>query len=224
MSDQRNVQEGVQDDVQDQSEQSVQENAQQDEQVVDGEQVEVSAQADTQDDAQTIDSEEDKVASLEAELAATKAQIEQNRDTVLRAKAEVENARRRAEADVEKARKFALERFAGELLPVIDNLERAVSAADADNDVVKPLLEGVEMTHKSFIDTVKKFGIELVDPMGEPFNPELHQAMSMQESADFAPNTVMAVMQKGYSLNGRLLRPAMVMVSRAAENAVDTKA
>jgi molecular chaperone GrpE len=164
------------------------------------------------------------IAALEGELAAAQAQIDDNKDIVLRAKAEVENARRRAEADVEKARKFALERFAGELLPVIDNLERAVSATDPENEVVKPLLEGVQMTHKSFLDTVNKFGMELVDPVGEIFNPELHQAMSMQESADVEPNTVMAVMQKGYSLNGRLLRPAMVMVSRAPSGGVDTKA
>ena len=126
--------------------------------------------------------------------------------------------------EVEKARKFALERFAGELLPVVDNLERAIELTDGENEAVKPLLEGVEMTHKSFLSTIEKFGLSLIDPQGETFNPDLHQAMSMQESADLAPNTVMAVMQKGYQINGRLLRPAMVMVSRAPSGGVDTQA
>lgn len=176
-----------------------------------------------------VESESDqRIAELEKALAAAEAKVEEQKDSVLRARADMENARRRADTEVEKARKFALERFAGELLPVVDNLERAIGAADAENDVVKPLLEGVEMTHKSFLDTVQKFGLELVDPVGQPFNPELHQAMSMQESPDHAPNTVIAVMQKGYSLNGRLLRPAMVMVAKAPANgapgSVDTQA
>jgi molecular chaperone GrpE len=181
----------------------------------------------SESDVEVLSPEDDvnaELAALHAELEAAKAQIDENRDTVLRAKAEVENARRRADADVEKARKFALERFAGELLPVLDNLERAMSAADSEDEAVKPLLEGVEMTHKGFLDTVQKFGLELVDPQGSSFNPELHQAMSMQESDEFEPNTVMAVMQKGFTLNGRLLRPAMVMVSRAPSSGVDTQA
>ncbi len=148
----------------------------------------------------------------------------EQQDSVLRAKAEAENARRRAEGEVDKAKKFALERFAGELLPVIDNLERALQASDNASDEMKPILEGVELTHKSFVATVQKFGLEVIDPQGQPFNPELHQAMSMQESADVAPNTVIAVMQKGYQLNGRLVRPAMVAVSRAASDGVNTEA
>jgi len=183
---------------------------------------------DINEDGTLVNETEARIAELEQALAASQAKVEEQQDAVLRAKAEMENARRRADTEVEKARKFALERFAGELLPVVDNLERAIGAADAENEVVKPLLEGVEMTHKSFLDTVQKFGLELVDPAGEAFNPELHQAMSMQESAEHAPNTVIAVMQKGYALNGRLLRPAMVMVSKApsgeASNSVDTQA
>ncbi|NMH58841.1 nucleotide exchange factor GrpE [Alteromonas ponticola] len=150
--------------------------------------------------------------------------IKEQQESVLRARADMENARRRAETEVEKARKFALERFAGELLPVIDNLERAIEVSDASNEAIKPLLEGVEMTHKSFLSTIEKFGMTLIDPQGEQFNPELHQAMAMQESAEHEPNTVMAVMQKGYEINGRLLRPAMVMVSRAPSSGVDTEA
>lgn len=171
-----------------------------------------------------LETPEEIIAALEAELAAAQATIEGQKEGVLRARAEMENAKRRAEAEVSKARKFALEKFAGELLPVIDNLERAIQVADAENEVVKPLIEGVELTMKSFVSTVEKNGLTIIDPQGEPFNPEMHQAMSMQESADMPANTVMAVMQKGYQINGRLLRPAMVMVSRAPEGGVDTQA
>ncbi len=171
-----------------------------------------------------LETPEEIIAALEAELAAAQATIEGQKEGVLRARAEMENAKRRAEAEVSKARKFALEKFAGELLPVIDNLERAIQVADAENEVVKPLIEGVELTMKSFVSTVEKNGLTIIDPQGEPFNPEMHQAMSMQETADMPANTVMAVMQKGYQINGRLLRPAMVMVSRAPEGGVDTQA
>lgn len=161
---------------------------------------------------------------LEAKLTIAEATIEGQKESVLRAKAEGENARRRAEQEVDKARKFALEKFAGELLSVADNLERATMAADTENEVIKPLLEGIELTQKSFMSTFEKFGLQVVDPQGEAFNPEHHQAMSMQESDEVAPNTVLAVMQKGYLINGRLLRPAMVMVSRGGSNSVDTQA
>lgn len=167
--------------------------------------------------------EQQKIAELETELAQVKAQVAEQQDSVLRAKADSENARRRAQGEIDKAKKFALDRFASELLPVIDNLERALQAADADNEAIKPVLEGIELTHKSFIATVDKFGLAVIDPQGEAFNPELHQAMAMQESADVAPNTVLMVMQKGYQLNGRLVRPAMVAVSKASEG-VDTEA
>jgi len=153
---------------------------------------------------------EDAVAHLEEELTVA-------RDEALRAQAEAQNAVRRAAQDVEKARKFALERFCGELLPVVDNLERALEAAAGDDDILKPIAEGVELTLKSFLDALKKFQIEPIDPQGEPFDPQLHQAMSMVENAEVEPNTVTAVMQKGYTLNGRLVRPAMVMVSKAPQ-------
>jgi molecular chaperone GrpE len=174
---------------------------------------------------QSINDDENiaRIAELEAELDIAKGTIDGQKDAVLRARADMENAKRRAEQEIDKARKFALEKFASELLPVLDNLERAMQVADAENEAIKPVIEGVELTFKSFTSTVEKFGMQVVDPQGESFNPELHQAMSMQESADLAPNTVMAVMQKGYTLNGRLLRPAMVMVSRAASDGVDTQ-
>jgi molecular chaperone GrpE len=168
--------------------------------------------------------EEAQIIDLEQQLAKATATIQEQKDSVLRARADMENARRRAEQEIDKARKYALEKFAGELLPVIDNLERAMQSADAEDAAVKPLLDGVDLTHKSFITIVEKFGMEVIDPQGEAFNPDHHQAMSMQESVDVAPNTVLAVMQKGYVLNGRLLRPAMVMVSRAPSAGVDTQA
>lgn len=182
-----------------------------------------------QSEGETVDAaldslDQDQVQILEAELAKAKATIEEQKDSVLRAKAESENVRRRAEAEVDKAKKYALERFSGDLLPVIDNLERALQAANIDNDEIKPLVEGVELTLKSFINTIEKYGLEVIDPQGQAFNPELHQAMAMVESADAEPNTVLMVMQKGYQLNGRLVRPAMVSVAKAAEGGVDIEA
>ncbi|MFK8050976.1 MAG: nucleotide exchange factor GrpE [Halioglobus sp.] len=137
------------------------------------------------------------------------------RDSALRAQADAQNVKRRSEQEVEKARKFALERFSGDLLPVVDNLERSLEAASGGDDLSKSISEGVELTLKSLNDVLKKYNIEAVDPEGEPFDPQLHQAMTMLENPDMEPNTVMGVMQKGYTLNGRLLRPAMVMVSKA---------
>lgn len=163
-----------------------------------------------------------KVAELEAALMASQAKVKEQQDSVVRAAADVENMRRRATQDVEKAHKFALEKFAKELLPVIDNLERAVQSADAENEAVKPVLEGIELTQKSFISSVEKFGLVALDPQGEAFDPEKHQAMAMQPSNEVKPNHVMAVLQKGYELNGRVIRPAMVMVAKAAD--VDTTA
>ncbi len=164
--------------------------------------------------ADEIDEKEAKIAQLEAALLVSEERVKEQQASVLRARAEVENMRRRSEQEVDKARKFARSRFAEELLPVIDNLERAIQAADGEVEAIKPLLEGVELTHKTFVDTIAKFGLKEINPHGEVFNPEFHQAMSIQESAEHEPNTVMFVMQKGYELNGRVLRPAMVMVSK----------
>ena len=148
---------------------------------------------------------------LQEELAAAK-------DAALRAQAEAQNARRRAEQEVEKARKFALERFAGALLPVVDNMERSIDAvAEVAVDEVKPIAEGVELTLKSLMEVLGKFNIEQINPVGEPFDPQLHQAMTMVPNPDLEPNTVMDVMQKGYTLSGRLIRPAMVVVSKGPE-------
>ncbi|CAI8194646.1 MAG: Protein GrpE [Marinobacterium sp. xm-d-530] len=166
-----------------------------------------------------VETEELTVESLQEELAAANATIaelqKQLSELEPRAQAEIANQRRRAEVEVDKARKFAVEKFAEELLPVIDSLERAIEASQVEDEVVKPLREGVEMTHKMFIDGVAKFNLEVINPEGEAFNPEHHQAMSMVEAEGAAPNSVIAVMQKGYLLNGRLVRPAMVMVAKA---------
>ncbi len=153
-----------------------------------------------------------------ARLAEAEAESRQARDQALRIQAEMQNLRRRTEQDVERAHKFGQEKFASELLTVVDNLERALDAAgDHQNEVAKAIHEGVNLTLKSFADCFAKFQIEAVDPEGEPFDPELHQAMSIQENGKVEPNTVIAVMQKGYTLHGRVLRPAMVVVSAEAE-------
>ena len=175
----------------------------------------VGSEADIEWNEDTENLEQDsKVAQLEAALLSSEAKLKEQQDSVLRAKAEVENMRRRTETEIDKARKYALNKFAEELLPVIDNLERAIQSADAENEAVKPIIEGVELTHKTFVDAVGKFGLKEINPEGETFNPEMHQAMSIQESPDHESNTVMFVMQKGYELNGRVIRPAMVMVSK----------
>ncbi|SMY37508.1 heat shock protein GrpE [Photobacterium malacitanum] len=175
-----------------------------------------------------VESEQDlyvaRIAELEAALLAKDAEVNEAKDAALRARAEGENVRRRSEQEIDKARKYALNKFAEELLPVIDNLERAIEMADKNNEATKAMMEGVELTLMTMTSTVAKFGLKVIDPQGEAFNPEFHQAMAMQESADFAPNTVMAVMQKGYELNGRVIRPAMVMVSKAAAGNVNTQA
>ncbi|MFM2476339.1 nucleotide exchange factor GrpE [Celerinatantimonas sp. MCCC 1A17872] len=156
-----------------------------------------------------------RISELESQLEAANQKVQDQKDSVVRAQAEVENIRRRSAQDVEKAHKFALEKFVNELLPVIDNLERALGAVDQENETIKPMIEGVELTLKSFLSVVEKFGVQEVNPEGQPFDPAKHQAMGMQESEEVAPNTVLAVMQKGYELNGRLIRPAMVMIAKA---------
>lgn len=152
-----------------------------------------------------------RIDSLEKQLEQSQ---KTEREAMARALAEVENVRRRTQQDIEKAHKFALEKFSNELLPVLDNLERALSAADHENETMKPMIEGLELTLKSFLDAVRKFGIEVVEEKNVVFNPEVHQAMTLIDSPEHESNHVVDVMQKGYTLNGRLLRPAMVIVSK----------
>ncbi|WP_409574581.1 nucleotide exchange factor GrpE [Thalassotalea sp. PS06] len=177
------------------------------EQAVEGEVVEEQVVAE-------LSEEQQKIAELEQKLAAAQATIDGQKDSVIRAKAEVDNIRRRSAQEVDKAKKFALEKFAGELLVVVDNLERGLENIDKDDESNKAMIEGIELTLQSLLAALDKFGVNVVDPKDQPFNPELHQAMSMQPVEGVDANTVIAVMQKGYELNGRLLRPAMVMVSK----------
>jgi molecular chaperone GrpE len=175
------------------------------------------ADSSVEGEAPAVDIEDES--AVEMSLEETVNQLQEDllgaRDAALRAQADAQNVKRRAEQDVERARKFALERFSGDLLPVADNLERALEAASGGDELSKSISEGVELTLKTLLDAMKKHNVEVLDPVGEPFDPQLHQAMTMVENPDVEPNTVTAVMQKGYTLNGRLIRPAMVMVSKA---------
>ena len=148
------------------------------------------------------------------------------RDAALRAEAEMQNVRRRASKDVEHAHKFGAEKLIQNLLPVVDSLEKALESSELVKDLdqdhsAKAVLDGVGLCHKMFLDTLSKENVAVVDPHGEPFDPNLHQAMSMVENPDMEPNSVVAVIQKGYQLNGRLVRPAMVMVSKGVSPSID---
>lgn len=156
-------------------------------------------------------------ASLLADLEEARQLAEERWNEVLRAKAEMENLRKRAERDVENAHKYGLEKFILELLPVKDSLELGLSAAATAQDLAT-VTEGVELTLKMLATALEKHGVALVDPAGEQFNPDLHQAVSMVESSEAAPGTVMTVIQKGYTLNDRLVRPAMVTVAKDASD------
>lgn len=175
-------------------------------------------------EAEAIESEEAEVTEaeisveeLQKQLEAAQQKAQENWDKALRAQAEMENLKRRTQKDLENAHKFGLEKFAKELLGVIDSLELGIQAAIGDSPEVAKLKEGSELTLKQFDAVFNKFNIEALNPVGEPFNPEHHQAMTMQPSKEHAPNTVLNVFQKGYLLNGRLIRPAMVVVAKADE-------
>jgi molecular chaperone GrpE len=154
---------------------------------------------------------------LVALLEDARAKADENWDQLLRARAEIENIKRRHEIELEKAHKFALDGFVRELLPVRDSLELGHDAAQDGQADVDKLREGTELTLRLLSGAMTKFGVEKIDPEGEPFNPEYHQAMTMQPRDDVPPNTVVNVVQKGYLLNGRLVRPALVIVSSAGE-------
>ncbi|MDW2643411.1 nucleotide exchange factor GrpE [Citrobacter sp. HN-141] len=162
--------------------------------------------------AEQVDPRDEKIANLEAQLAEAETR---ERDSVLRIKAEMENLRRRTELDVEKAHKFALEKFVNELLPVLDSLDRALEVANKDNDAMAAMVEGIELTRKSMLDVVVKFGVQVVADIDVPMDPNVHQAIAMVESDEVAAGNVLMVMQKGYTLNGRTIRAAMVSVAKA---------
>lgn len=178
-----------------------------------------SADVDTQSAGE--DSEPSQIEALAAQLAVVTEQLGAAKDAELRTQAEMQNLRRRSERDVENAHKYGLEKLINGLLPVLDNFDRAINAvgedAAADNEALKALLEGVELTRKSAIDVLSGFSVEVLEPFGEPFDPQFHEAMTMVPSATAEPNSVIDVLQKGYTLNGRLLRAAMVVVAKAAE-------
>lgn len=162
--------------------------------------------------AEQVDPRDEKIANLEAQLVEAQ---NRERDSVLRIKAEMENLRRRTEQDVEKAHKFALEKFVNELLPVIDSLDRALEVADKANPDNAAMIEGIELTLKSMLDAVRKFGVEVIADTDVPLDPNVHQAIAMVESEDVEAGKVLGVMQKGYTLNGRTIRAAMVTVAKA---------
>jgi len=171
----------------------------------------------TQDSAQEeeqLESPEKIADSIEAQLEDAQAKASENWDHFIRAKAEMDNLRRRSTKDIENAHKYGIEKFVTELLPVIDGMGMGLATEDAS---AESLREGMEMTLNMLEKMMEKLGIEEIDPMNEKFDAAKHQAMTMQPNADVEPNTVIAVMQKGYSLNDRLIRPAMVMVSKAVE-------
>ena len=171
-------------------------------------------QAGSQDDSVAETGKDEQETPAEAatdELAAAHSKAKENWDRYLRVSAELENVRTRAARDVENAHKFALERFGKELLAVRDTLEMGLAAAESAT--VETLTEGKEATLKLLTTVLQQFGIEEVDPAGEPFDPELHEAISMQPADAAEPGSVVKVIQKGYTLNGRLLRPAMVIVA-----------
>ena len=153
------------------------------------------------------------VETLQALLEKEKEQSQANRDAALRAQAEMENLRKRTTRDIENAHKYALEKFVNELLPILDSMTLGMNAAESAENVDE-LREGMDLTLKMFISALEKFGVQTIDPQGEKFNPEQHEAISMQEIEGTESNTVVSVMQKGYELNGRLVRPAMVVVAK----------
>ena len=176
--------------------------------------VEPSEEAPPVDEAPPLEPSPEEMQLL---LEDERAKADEHWNQLVRARAELDNLRKRHARELENAHKFALERFVGELLQVRDSMELGLSAAGAEGADVDALREGTELTLKLLTDVMEKFDVVQINPEGEPFNHDYHQAMSMQPRSDVPPNTVVAVVQKGYTLNGRLVRPAMVMVSQAAE-------
>jgi molecular chaperone GrpE len=189
--------------------------------------VEVTAETETDSEAEVTEAASKKPdeGDLTQLLEDARSKADEHWNQLMRTRAELDNLRKRNQRDLENAHKFALERFSQELLQVWDSLELGHLAAQDEQADVGKLREGTELTLKLLTDVMTKQGVEQIDPQGKPFNPEFHQAMTMQERDDVPPNTVVGVVQKGYTLNGRLLRPAMVMVSKeGAAPSIDEKA
>lgn len=162
---------------------------------------------------------QDEIEALRLQLVSAEQKAAENWDKALRATAELENVRRRVERESAVLQKYALERILGELIAVNDSLELGLKAVAGESQDTRKHLQGLELTHKQFWATLERHGVSVIDPQGQPFNPELHEAVSTQESAEMGPNHVLSVMQKGYRLHDRLLRPAMVVVSKAVPTA-----
>lgn len=176
----------------------------------------LEAQSDGEESA--IDSEQEgslSIESLTRELELAKQKAQESWDRLVRTQAEMENLRRRTEKDLQNAHKFGLENIIKELLPVVDSLELGIHSVAGDNPEVTKLREGSELTLKQLLSVFEKFNCTVIDPMGDDFNPQIHQAMSMRKTVDSTPNTIVEVFQKGYLLNDRLVRPAMVVVAQA---------
>lgn len=187
---------------------------------------EVKEQEQPETEEQVNTDGDDTVAQLQSDLAALQAQLKSEQEqakaaleSMARAAAESDNRRKRAEADVERERKYGNEKILKALLPVVDSLELALQHTDKNNELLKGLYEGVENTLSLFLKELNKFGVEQLNPVGEPFDPNLHQAVTMLPSNEVKPNHVLSVMQKGFVLNGRMVRPAMVAVAKATEPA-----
>jgi len=180
----------------------------------DGDSMTLRGEADAADNSETATREE-----LMLTLQDAQAKADEHWNQLLRAKAEMANLQRRFERELEGAHKYGLEKFAKELLPVLDSLELGLQAAVGEAANLDKVREGLELTLKMFVGALERFGVQVIDPQGERFNPEYHQAMSMQPAPDLAPNTVLTVYQKGYLLNDRLIRPAMVVVASTTGSA-----
>lgn len=187
-----------------------------------GDELEDNADPESSEDAaqETVDDRDAVIAALQGQVA----KMLTDREEMMRQVADAINGRRRAEADVEKARKFAIEGFVKALLPVVDALDRALEVSDKTNPVLKPTLDGVEGTMQLFLKELSNFGVVRIDPVGEVFDPNQHQAIAMAESAEVKANHVLSVMQKGFILNGRVVRPAMVVVSKGAPQPAESQA
>ena len=200
------------------------ETATEEEQVTETETAAVEDQSEVEVEGEIVEEATSGESDVAVQLEEALAKVDANWDLAVRAKAELENLRKRHDRDLSNAHKYALERFVKELLPVCDSLELGLKAAQEESADIAKVTEGTELTLSLFTSVMEKFNVVAVTPEGEPFNPELHQAMAMQPSEDVEPNTVLTVVQKGYSLNERLVRPAMVIVSQAAPTKIDEQA